>query len=31
MGQKAMEHYKESGVIVYLKLSYNTIKRRLGI
>ena len=29
-GAKAMEHYKESGVIVYLKLSYNTIKRRLG-
>ena len=27
--KKTMEHTKESGVIVYLKLSYNTIKRRL--
>ena len=29
-GQEAMEHFKKIGTIVYLKLSYDGIKRRLG-
>lgn len=29
-GRKAMEHFKESGTIVYLKLSCETIRERLG-
>lgn len=29
-GQKAMEHLKEISTIVYLKLSYQAVKRRLG-
>lgn len=27
--REAMEHYKEIGVVVYLKASYETIKRRI--
>ena len=29
-GKEAMEHFKESAEVVYLKLSYRSIKRRLG-
>lgn len=29
-GSKAMEHLKEISVVVYLKLSYQDVKRRLG-
>lgn len=29
-GAKAMEHFKEIGTIVYLKLSYETVESRLG-
>lgn len=29
-GQKAMEHYRKHGIIVYIKLSYETISNRLG-
>ncbi|MGN0157903.1 MAG: shikimate kinase [Brotaphodocola sp.] len=29
-GQKAMEHFKEISTIVYLKLSYQDVKYRLG-
>lgn len=29
-GQQAMEHLKEISTIVYLKLSYRAVKRRLG-
>lgn len=29
-GPKAMEHLKEIGIVVYIKLSYRTIKKRLG-
>ncbi len=29
-GESAMEHLKEISTIVYLKLSYQTVKRRLG-
>ncbi len=29
-GKNAMEHFKQIGVIVYIRLPYNEIKRRLG-
>lgn len=29
-GAKAMEHLREIGVVVYIKLSYETIEKRLG-
>lgn len=29
-GREAMEHFKEIGKIVYLKLSYRSVARRLG-
>lgn len=29
-GWEAMEHFKETGEIVYLKLSYESVARRLG-
>lgn len=29
-GKEAMEHYREIADIVYLKLSYESVKRRLG-
>lgn len=29
-GEKAMEHFKEIGTIVYLKLSYEDVESRLG-
>lgn len=29
-GKEAMEHFKEIGKVVYLKLSYRSIARRLG-
>ncbi len=29
-GKEAMEHFKEIGTIVYLKLSYQDLKKRLG-
>lgn len=29
-GKEAMEHFKEIGEIVYLKLSYRSVARRLG-
>ena len=29
-GQEAMEHFKEIGEVVYLKLSYRSVARRLG-
>lgn len=29
-GQEAMEHYKETGIIVYLKISYEELEKRLG-
>lgn len=29
-GRKAMEHFKEGGTIIYLKLSCGTIRERLG-
>lgn len=29
-GSEAMEHLKEIGTVVYLRLSYRTIERRLG-
>lgn len=29
-GKEAMEHLKEIGTVVYLRLSYHTIARRLG-
>ena len=29
-GKEAMEHYKEIGEIVYLKLSYESVAKRLG-
>ena len=29
-GKEAMEHFKENAEVVYLKLSYRSIKRRLG-
>lgn len=29
-GREAMEHFKKIGKIVYLQLSYDTIKKRLG-
>lgn len=29
-GQEAMEHFREIGVVVYLKLSYGEIEARLG-
>lgn len=29
-GEKAMEHFKEMGTIVYLKLSYEDVESRLG-
>lgn len=29
-GEKAMEHFKKTAVIVYLKLSYEDLERRLG-
>ena len=29
-GKEAMEHYREIAVIVYLKLSYQTVEKRLG-
>ena len=29
-GKEAMEHLKEIGTIVYLKLSYNQLEKRLG-
>ena len=29
-GENAMEHFKRIGVIVYIRLPYNEIKRRLG-
>lgn len=28
--EKAMQHFKETAKIIYLKCSYNTIKKRLG-
>ena len=28
-GKEAMEHYKEIGTVVYLKVSYETLKKRL--
>lgn len=28
-GQKAMEHYKKNGTVVYLKVSYDTLEKRL--
>ena len=28
-GQKAMEHYKKTGTVVYLKVSYDTLEKRL--
>ena len=27
---KAMKHFKEIGTVIYLKLNYQTVKRRLG-
>ena len=27
---KAMKHFKEIGTVIYLKLDYKTVKRRLG-
>ena len=29
-GKEAMEHYKEISQIVYLKLSYQEVERRIG-
>ena len=29
-GQEAMEHFKETGIIVYLKCSYEALEKRLG-
>lgn len=29
-GKEAMKHLKKSGVVVYIKLSYDTIENRLG-
>ena len=29
-GKEAMEHYKEIGTVVYLKLDYETLSKRLG-
>lgn len=29
-GQEAMEHLKEIGTVVYLKLSYKSLEKRLG-
>lgn len=29
-GQKAMEHFQKTGVVVYLKLPYEELKERLG-
>lgn len=29
-GAKAMEHLREIGIVVYIKLSYETIRKRLG-
>ncbi len=29
-GKEAMEHLKDIGVVVYLKLSYRALERRLG-
>lgn len=29
-GKEAMEHFKEIGIIVYLKLSYEDLAKRLG-
>lgn len=29
-GKEAMKHFKETGIIVYLKCSYNALEKRLG-
>lgn len=29
-GEEAMKHYKETGIVVYLKCSYETLEKRLG-
>ena len=29
-GREAMEHFKKTGRIIYLKLSYESLKKRLG-
>ncbi|NTV78085.1 MAG: shikimate kinase [Clostridiales bacterium] len=29
-GQKAMEHFQQTGIVIYLQLSYETINERLG-
>lgn len=29
-GKEAMEHFKETGIIVYLKCSYDALEKRLG-
>ena len=29
-GREAMEHFKKTGKIIYLKLSYESLKKRLG-
>lgn len=29
-GEKAMEHFREIGIVIYIKLSYKTVKKRLG-
>ena len=29
-GKEAMEHLRETGIVIYLKLSYQTISKRLG-
>lgn len=29
-GQKAMKHFQEIGIVIYIKLSFKTVKKRLG-
>lgn len=29
-GEKAMEHFRETGIVVYIKLSFKTVQKRLG-
>lgn len=29
-GEKAMEHFREIGIVVYIKLSFETVQQRLG-
>lgn len=29
-GEKAMEHFREIGIVIYIKLSFKTVKKRLG-